>query len=58
MSNKEITRRRFVQHVGAVVAAPYVITSAALGGQGRPAASQRITMGTIGFSMTPRPTPC
>jgi predicted dehydrogenase len=31
------------------MAAPHVITSAALGGQGRPAASERIVMGHIGM---------
>jgi predicted dehydrogenase len=35
-----------LQHTGA--AAAYVLTSSALGGQGRPAASERITVGFIG----------
>ncbi len=35
--------------VGGVVAAPYVITSTALGAEGRPAASERIVMGAIGI---------
>jgi len=42
-------RRQFLRTIGSVVAAPYVITSAALGNQGRPAASQRIVIGGIGI---------
>jgi len=37
-----------MKHATAAVAAPYVITSNALGGNGRPPASERITMGFIG----------
>ena len=43
------TRRAFLKGAGAAVAAPYVITSAALGNQDRPAASERIVMGGIGI---------
>jgi hypothetical protein len=43
------TRRRFLGATGAAVAAPYVITSAALGGDGRPPASDRIVIGGIGL---------
>ncbi len=47
-----ITRRQFLTRAvavtGAAAMAPYVITSTALGGEGRPAASERITMGFIG----------
>ena len=47
-----ITRRNLLRRAAgaasAMLAAPYVITSAALGADGRPAASERITMGTIG----------
>jgi hypothetical protein len=46
------TRREFLKSAGAVgaaVAAPYVITSAALGNGERPAASERIVMGGIGI---------
>ena len=46
------TRREFLKQTGAVgaaFAAPYVITSTALGGEGRPAASERIVMGGIGI---------
>ena len=45
-------RRQFLAQAaasGVVAATPYVITSAALGGEDRPAASQRITMGCIGL---------
>jgi predicted dehydrogenase len=43
------TRRDFLKATGAAVAAPYVITSAALGNADRPAASERIVMGGIGL---------
>jgi hypothetical protein len=49
MAHRRITRRAFVRGAGAALAAPYVITSTALGAAGRPAASERITMGTIGL---------
>jgi predicted dehydrogenase len=47
-----LNRRQFlvpVAAVGVAAAAPYVITSPALGGADRPAASDRITMGCIGL---------
>lgn len=47
--NSQSTRREFLKTTGAVVAAPYVITSAALGNAERPAASERIVMGGIGI---------
>ncbi|MBN2294723.1 MAG: Gfo/Idh/MocA family oxidoreductase [Pirellulales bacterium] len=43
------TRREFLRRAGAAIAAPYVITSNALGADGRPAASERIVMGGIGI---------
>lgn len=43
------TRRDFLKTTGAVVAAPYIITSAALGNAERPAASDRIVVGGIGI---------
>jgi len=49
MIHSRLTRRTFLRGASAAVAAPYVITSTALGLQGRPAASQRITMGAIGL---------
>jgi len=42
-------RRQFLARTAAAVAAPYVITSSARGGEDRPAASERITMGCIGL---------
>jgi len=48
MANNMITRRTFCRRATAALAAPYVITSTALGGADRPSASERITMGTIG----------
>ena len=43
------TRRQFLKTAAAAVGAPYVITSAALGAEGRPPASERIVMGGIGI---------
>jgi len=40
--------KRAAAATGGIVAAPHVITSAALGAEGRPAASDRIAMGAIG----------
>lgn len=52
-ANLRRSRRSFLkktaQAAGGIVAAPYVLTSAALGGNGRPPASDRIVMGGIGF---------
>ena len=48
MTGTRISRRRFLKSTGAAIGAPYVITSSALGAGDRPAASERITMGTIG----------
>ena len=42
-------RRGFLKAATAAVAAPYVITTTALGNQDRPAASERIVMGGIGI---------
>jgi hypothetical protein len=42
------TRRAFLKGVAAATAAPYLIPSSALGGAGRPAPSNRITMGFVG----------
>ncbi len=50
MSNaNHTTRRDFLKTAGLAVAAPYVITTAALGADGRPPASERIVMGGIGI---------
>jgi len=43
-----LTRREFLGVAAAAAAAPYVVTSAALGAEGKPAPSNRITMGFIG----------
>ena len=49
MSGKrQVTRRRFLEGVATAAAAPYVLTSAALGAPGQAAASERITVGFIG----------
>jgi hypothetical protein len=49
----KLSRRQFLKRTaavtGAAVVGPYMITSTALGGAGRPAASQRLTMGCIGL---------
>jgi predicted dehydrogenase len=48
-SQQPFTRRKFLrQAAGALVAAPLVVSSTALGNANRPAASERITMGCIG----------
>ena len=43
-----VSRRDFLKGAAAAVAAPYVLTSAALGAAGRSPASERIVMGAIG----------
>ena len=43
------TRRRFLEATGLAMAAPYVITSTALGNAAIPPASDRIVMGGIGI---------
>ena len=43
------TRRKFLKSASAAIAAPYVITSSALGNADRPAASERIVVGGIGI---------
>ena len=48
-SRSRSSRREFLRLAAAAVAAPYVITSAALGADGRPAASDRIVMGGVGL---------
>ncbi|MDQ3815549.1 MAG: Gfo/Idh/MocA family oxidoreductase [Armatimonadota bacterium] len=44
-----LTRRQFLQGAAATFAAPYIITSTALGAGQRPPASERITLGWIGI---------
>lgn len=52
-STAALSRRRFLKQTallgGAAVSAPVVITSNALGGEGRPPASERIVIGHIGM---------
>jgi predicted dehydrogenase len=43
-----VSRRKFLATAGSALAAPYVITSSALGANGQAPASERITMATIG----------
>ncbi|MDZ4818573.1 MAG: Gfo/Idh/MocA family oxidoreductase, partial [Planctomycetota bacterium] len=43
------TRREFLKSTGAAITIPYIITSAALGNEERPPASDRIVMGGIGI---------
>ncbi len=43
------TRRRFLGHTAAALAAPYVISSTALGTPAQPPPSQRIAMGAVGL---------
>jgi len=49
-TDKRCSRRRFLKSAaaGTVAAAPYVITSTALGNQDKPPASERITVGFLG----------
>jgi len=47
-SQSTLSRRRFLGAAAATIATPYIITSKALGAPGVPAASNRITVGTIG----------
>lgn len=49
MPNNLMTRRAFVKGASAAVAAPYAITSTALGAGQKPATSERITLGAIGL---------
>ena len=46
--NSKISRHAFIRSAGVSVAAPYVITSTALGAPGVPPASERVTVGKIG----------
>jgi len=43
-----LPRRAFLRHAAAAAPAPFVLRSAALGAEGRPAPSDRITLGMIG----------
>jgi hypothetical protein len=49
MKQARLTRRDFLKAAGALAAAPYVITSGALGAGDQPPASERIVCGHIGM---------
>ena len=49
MIQHRTSRRRFISFAAATVTAPYVITSFSLFGADRPAPSNRIALGAIGF---------
>jgi len=48
MGRSQFARRQFLKATTAAVAAPYFVPGGALGAEGRPAASERITMGAVG----------
>jgi hypothetical protein len=48
-TSRNIGRREFLKTAAVTVAAPYVITSSALGANGRPPVSERVVMGGIGI---------
>ncbi len=50
-SSAGITRRHFLAATGLALAAPTLIPASALGADGRPAPSNRITMGVVGWGM-------
>src|ERR1044072_4565555 len=49
--DSKISRRRFIATAAPAVAAPTIIPASALGADGRPAPSERITMGVVGWGM-------
>lgn len=49
MTASHLTRRHFVKTAAAACAAPLVIRASALGAEGRPAPSERVTVGMIGM---------
>lgn len=49
--DSKFTRRRFLALTGAAIAAPTIITGCATGAGKRPAPSNRITMGVVGWGM-------
>jgi predicted dehydrogenase len=46
-----LSRRHFLAAAGLVAAAPTIIPASALGAEGKPAPSERITMGVVGWGM-------
>src|SRR5213594_1838057 len=51
LSVSKISRRRFIATTATAIAAPTIIPASALGANGRPAPSERITMGVVGWGM-------
>ena len=49
MDKLNVSRRHFLAGAGALAAAPYIIPASALGKAGRPAPSQRLNVGFIGY---------
>ncbi len=49
--DSKISRRRFLAATGAAIAAPAIVPASALGAEDRPAPSERITLGVIGWGM-------
>jgi len=49
MTSTAITRRGFLKGAAGALAAPYLVPGSALGKEGRPAPSERVTMGCIGL---------
>jgi predicted dehydrogenase len=49
--NPNLSRRRFLAAAGMALAVPTVIPASVLGGDSRPAPSERITMGVVGWGM-------
>jgi len=49
MAKKDLTRRTFLKASAAALAAPAIIPASAIGGDGRPAPSERIHIGGIGI---------
>ena len=48
MTKNKLTRRQFIKTAAGTIAAPYIITTAALGNSTTPPASERITLAHIG----------
>ena len=49
--NSKISRRRFLATTGAAVAAPMIVPASVLGQSSRPAPSERIVIGIVGWGM-------
>jgi len=51
LSHTPISRRRFLAATGTALAMPTIIPASALGAEGKPPPSERITMGVVGWGM-------